>query len=208
MRRSLMRPSNSKLSAGRAAAVSLALVVAFIAGAAVLATARSAGADAPRRQARETHIGQRLDDFVVLNMINPTTTPIFVRCHDDGTRDTTEFSVPTGSKMVVTDVDWLVTGSNLTAFATLRLFVEKSSTRCLAALLTGATSQANSGGFGSSAPTFGTTGVLTGFVVGAGARVVSDLRTPQTAVSSGTTIGTFPDTNATVVLRGYLVKDE
>jgi hypothetical protein len=155
-----------------------------------------------------THVGQAVNDHVVLNLVNPMTSPIFVRCNDDGTRDVTEFAVPAGSKLVVTDVDWVITASQLVQFATLRLFVENKATpanRCLTFLQTGPTTNVETGG-GTYAPGFGTTGILSGFVVGSGARIVADLRTPAEAVSSGTSLAAFATTNATVVVRGYLVK--
>lgn len=155
---------------------------------------------------RSTHIGQRVEDFVVLELINPMTAPKFVRCNDDGTRDTTEFAVPAGSKLVVTDVDWVVTASFLNSYATLRLFVENrtSSARCLAFLQTGRTTSEEPTGSGGSQPGFGTTGMLSGFVVGANARVVADLRTTTEAVNAGTAVGPITNANSTVVLRGYL----
>jgi hypothetical protein len=200
-----MRSSLPSPSSGRAVAASLMLVAALVAGAA-LATGTIARADAPRRQARDTHIGQRLDDFVVLNLINATTTPIFVRCHDDGTRDTTEFTVPTGYRLVVTDSDYVAQGSGA-VFATLRLFVEKSSNRCLVALQSNVSNFANSSS-GSNYTTWGSSGIVAGFVVGSGARVVADLQNVTAVPGAGTTIASFAGGNAAVVLRGYLVKDE
>jgi hypothetical protein len=155
-----------------------------------------------------THVGQAVSDHVVLNLVNPTTSPVFVRCNDDGTRDSTEFAVPVGSKLVVTDVDWVVTANQMINFATLRLFVENRATpanRCLVFLQTGHTPQPPSGGGGTD-PGFGTTGMFSGFVVGSGARVVADVRNPNEAVSAGTSLATFTSLNATVVIRGYLVK--
>jgi hypothetical protein len=108
----------------------------------------------------------------------------------------------------VTDVDWVVTDNQLLQFATLRLFVENKATpadRCLAFLQTGPTTNVLSG-YGGTAPAFGTTGMFSGFVVGSGARLVADLRTPGEAVSSGTSLAAFTSPNATVVIRGYLVK--
>jgi hypothetical protein len=155
-----------------------------------------------------THVGQAVNDHVVLNLVNPTTSPIFVRCNDDGTRDTAEYAVPAGSKLVVTDVDWVITANQMINFATLRLFLENKATpanRCLAFLQTGPTPALGSGG-GSNEPGFGTTGMFSGFVVGSGARLVADLRSPYEAVSAGTSLATFTSLNATVVIRGYLVK--
>lgn len=155
-----------------------------------------------------THLGQAVGDHVVLNLVNPTTAPVFVRCNDDGTRDATEFAVPAGSKLVVTDVDWLITADQLVQAATLRLFIENRATpttRCLAFLQTGPTTNVLNGS-GSSAPGFGTTGLQAGFVVGSSARIVADLRSPSEAVNVGTTLAPITYTNATVVVRGYLVK--
>jgi hypothetical protein len=201
-----MRSSFSSQSSGRVVATTLMLAAALVAGAA-LATASIAHADAPRRQARDTHIGQRLDDFVVLNLINPTASPIFVRCHDDGTRDTTEFTVPTGSRMVVTECDWYVKGSNVATTNILRLFVEKSSNRYLAMIQPSGSANNSGSTGGGSIGTFGSTGLVSGFVVGSGARVVPDLQLPTAQITS-TTVAAFPDSNTIVVLRGYLVKDE
>jgi hypothetical protein len=204
-----MRISRSGSTSGRAVTVSLLLALALVAGAVVFAAAGRAVADAPRRQPRDTHIGQRLDDFVVLNMINPTTSPIFVRCHDDGTRDTAEFTVPTGSRMVVTDVDCFVKGNGYFNKNFLRLFVEKSSNRCLAMLRPADTMITDNGsqGISTTETTFASSGVVAGFVVGAGARVVADVITPNGTVTSNT-LTAFSGTNAVVILRGYLVKDE
>jgi hypothetical protein len=200
-----MQPPRAMTSTGRISIGSLLLGAAIAAGAAFL-TGTVAQADAPRRQARDTHIGQRLDDFVVLQLINPTTSPIFVRGHDDGTRDSTEFTVPTGSRLVITETEYAI-GGNGVNFATLRLFVEKSSNRTLVSILTNQTTNANAGS-GSSAQTWGATGVISGFVVGAGARIVSDLQNVSSAAGGGTTLSAYTSTAATIVLRGYLVKDE
>jgi len=155
-----------------------------------------------------THVGQAVNDHVVLNLVNPTTAPIFVRCNDDGTRDSTEFAVPAGSKLVVTDVDWVITGAGY-HYATLRLFVENKATpanRCLAFLQTGPSLIVLTGYGGNNEPAFGTTGMFSGFVVGSGARIVADLRSPYEAVTAGTSLAAFSYPNATVVIRGYVVK--
>jgi hypothetical protein len=153
-----------------------------------------------------THVNRRLDDFVVLSLVNPTTSPIFVRSHDDGTQDAAEFVVPAGRRLVVTDVDWLVHGP-FAFFMTLRVFVEKGANRCPVAYLTNRTANEPSDGAGSATQAFGTTGTRAGFVVGAGARVVVDLRDPRVAATSGTTLAPFTDGDTVVVLRGYLADD-
>lgn len=166
----------------------------------------SATSPLPVTVAPTTHVGQPVGDLVVLQMIQPTTSPIFVRCNDDGTRDTAEFVVPAGRKLVVTDVDWLATWGTAASLLTLRLFVENrttSSNRCLVFLSVNATTNTSWGG-GTSPEIWGSTGPRTGFVVGEDGRVVADLQRPETGVSAGTTLAPFPDTRATILLRGYL----
>jgi hypothetical protein len=149
-----------------------------------------------------THVGRPLDDLVVLTLINPTTTPIFVRSRDDGTRDAAEFVVLAGKRLVVTDIDWHVEHNATTDYATFRVFVEKGADRCLVAFLTDPNSGPVSGSFAWGAKNLGA-----GFVVGAGARVVADVRASGSAAQQGTTLAPFTDTNTAIVLRGYLAQD-
>jgi hypothetical protein len=147
-----------------------------------------------------THLGQQPGSLVVLNLVNPLTTPIFIRAHDDGTTDTSEFVVPSGMKLIVTDVDWVVRSPVTESYAVLRLLVENRTTNARALVFLRTEPTYGGGG----PPTFGTSAMVTGFVVGSGARVVADAESVANAAAAGSTVQAWTG-NAMVVLRGYLV---
>ena len=144
-----------------------------------------------------THNLQKVGDFVVLSLFNPTSTPVFIRSHDDGTNDSAEFVIPADQKLVVTDVEWVATSTD--SSNVLRLLIENTSTtaRTLVQLTPGQLTDATATGSAS---------LKTGIIVGTGSRIVADVRPAASAASSGTTVGTFTDANASVILRGYLTK--
>jgi hypothetical protein len=145
-----------------------------------------------------THNLQKVGDLVVLSLINPTTTPVFVRSHDDGATDTAEFVIPADQKLVITEVDWVATSADNSNV--LRLFIENISTTSRALV------QTSPGQLTLDATAVGSTNLTTGFVVGTNNRILTDVRPAASAISAGTTIGTFTDANVSVILRGYLTK--
>ena len=181
------------------------LGVCIVAGCALIAAATWATADStPRRQSRGTHVGAAPSDLVVLSFSGNYSNQKFVRVHDDGTIDTTEFAVPAGQHLIVTDVDWTGLGAASTVQDMLRVWIENrttSSTRSLVytayavlGTITGSGST-NYGGVNS--------GTVTGFAVAPSGRVVCDVVPHGSPTATFTTTGTGP----VVILRGYLVQD-
>lgn len=198
---------NIKRRLGRTAAGAAAnLGICIVAGCALIAAATWATADStPRRQARGTHVGAAPADMVVLSFSGNYTAQKFVRVHDDGTIDTTEFAVPAGQHLIVTDVDWAGYCSS-SVQVMLRVWIENrttASTRNLVytafAIVGNITSSGGSqyGGVTSSP--------VSGFAVGPGGRLVCDVVPHSTPTLAFTTTGSV---GPTVILRGYLVQDQ
>ncbi len=191
-----MRQSNStgRIWTGIALGVLGALV-----GAIGLSSVADAG-NAPRRQARTTHLGVPVSDIVSLRLINPTTTPIFVRTHDDGTQDTTEFVVPAGRAFLATSVDWAAqVATSQTDIVTLRLFIENratSTTRTLVHAGAYAHDQQNQPELGASYE------LGTGVVMGANGRFVVDIIRTSSVRSAN--LVAFASTRNEILIRGYL----
>jgi hypothetical protein len=111
-----MRQSHS--IAGRIAAAALVLT-GVVAATAVITTELADAADAARRAPRATHLGVPASDFVVLQLIDETTAPKFVRVNSDATRETSEFVVPDERAFVITGYDvvcdwWELFGQDFT----------------------------------------------------------------------------------------------
>jgi hypothetical protein len=183
--------------------------VCFVAGCAILAAAAFALADSsPRRQARSTHLGVGVNDLVALISSGSGTSMTFTRMKGDGTLESSAFVVPTGYRMIVTDIEALGQMQSSTESSVLRLFIENrttSTSRTLAATRycriesDGYVNSGNAMGFGD-AP-------LTGFTLLPSGKLVADL----TSQSTNPTTATYPQSTTsslTVIVRGYLVSDE
>jgi hypothetical protein len=203
-----MFESVRRRSSGAASQVGiLLLAVAALVGVAALAAADST----PRRQYRDTHVGVAPSDLVVLSSAGVGTNLKFYRVQPDGTIGASEFSVPTGYRLVVTDVEW-VADSNVNNFtAVLRVFVENkttSTTRSVVCIRPVASYfQASSGG--TYTPAGGSSGTLTGFSVSSSGRLTADVAAGNgvsAAYPATTPVGSAAN-NTLVVLRGYLVPD-
>lgn len=183
--------------------------ICFVAGCAILAAAAFAVADSsPRRQARATHLGTSLNDLVSLVSSGQGTSMTFSRAKGDGTIESTEFTVPTGYRMVVTDIEAAGQFSPTSEACVLRVFIENrttSSSRTLAALrrcsIEGDSSLNSNTAIGfEAAPVAGFTLLPSGKLV---ADLASNSQNPVTA--------TFPQnttSNVVVIARGYLAVDE
>jgi hypothetical protein len=129
----------------------------------------------------------------------------FVRIHEDGTIDTTEYAVPTGSRLFITDVDWAGAGVS-SARLMLRVFVENRTTASTRSLVYAAYAQVNTV-TGSGGTEYGgvNSGIVTGFSVGPNGRIVCDVVGNNQPTVAFTTTGTSAPT---VILRGYVVSEE
>lgn len=183
------------------------LGVCILAGCALLAAATFATADSsPRRQARTTHLGVAPADVVTLVSSGQGTNLKFYRSKDDGTAETSEFAVPAGYRLIVTDVQHAGNLSIGVDVGVLRVFVENRTTttnRTMAALLYSDTRNfsSNFSAIGSSS------GGVGAFVVGPSGRLVADAVGGSAVVATAT----FPAntaSNIVIILRGYLAVDE
>lgn len=172
----------------------------------VLATAWATADGTPRRLYRDTHVGVAPSDLVVLSSSGTGTNLKFYRVQPDGTIGTSEYAVPTGFRLVVTDVDWTgQIGSNPTSTDkyALRVYVENranSSIRNLVCTRLDVVMYANQFGSGLGS----TSALVTGFSVSSGGRLTADVA-PGNALTTGFAV-TLMNTQI-VVLRGYVVPD-
>jgi hypothetical protein len=198
---------------GVAGAVSNLAIVA-VAVCAVIALSTWAGADSTaRRQARDTHVGVAPADLVVLQFVGPvadsnnsSAPQKFVRVHPDGTKDTTEFAVPSGHRLVVTDVNWAPAQALTTQYgghSMLRIWIEnKTSTSTRAPVYLASQTQ--------HVPA---SSAVTGFSVSNGGRLVADVYTQGDTDSSTYMLRGNPATNGapytslSILLRGYVVRE-
>jgi hypothetical protein len=182
------------------------LGVCILAGCALIAAATWASGDStPRRPARGTHVGVAPSDLVVLSVTGGYSAQKFVRVREDGTTDTAEFAVPSGHRLVVTEVDWC--GAGITSpRLMLRVFVENKTTSTTRSLVYSAFAWV--GAYtGSGGTEYGgvNSGIVTGFSVGPTGRLVCDVVGNSQPTVALTVTGTV---NPTVILRGYLVSEE
>jgi hypothetical protein len=182
-----------------------------LAGCALMAAATWASGDSTaRRQARGTHMGVPPSDIVTLISSGSGTTLKFLRANADGTTDASEFVVPTGQQLVVTDVDWAGGTKDIRTKASVRLWVENKaspSSRRLGFLrheyLENAVNTTVSGGVGSSLAGGSSSGVLAGFCVASSARLTADIWDGVPTTTFGSITWT-----PTIVVRGNLTADE
>jgi len=183
------------------------LGICILAGCALIAAATWATGDStPRRQARGTHLGVAPSDTVMLSFSGNYSSQKFVRIHEDGTIDTTEFTVPTGSRLFITDVDWAGAGLS-SARLMLRVFVENRTTASTRSLVYTAFALVSTTSTGSGGTEYGgvNSGIVTGFSVGPNGRIVCDVVGNNQPTAAFTTTGTSVPT---VILRGYVVSEE
>ena len=182
-------------NAGRVAAATLALA-ALVATTAIVNTEIAGAADAARRAPRATHLGVPVENFVVLALVDPLGTPKFVRVNSDGTSETSEFTVPDGHALVVTDVDHVRFGGNQSATC-VRVFVKNAATGVKSLVFADATAElTNSANHGRSSS------ALTGFAVSPGTTIVADIIDLQ--LLSQASPKPFTDVRTRILLRGYL----
>ena len=182
------------------------LGVCFVVGCALIAAAAIASADStPRRLYRPTHVGVAPSDLVVLSGSGGGSSLKFVQVKPDGTIDTNEYVVPTGYRLVITDVEW--GGQQPFGYATLlRIFAENKATPTTRNVVHLGWSYVTTSG-GTYAPGGGSYGLLSGFSISSGARLTAD------AVNATTPTASYPAANGSfsysglIVLRGYVVPD-
>ncbi len=182
------------------------LAIAILAGCALLAFSPWATADStPRRQARSTHVGVAPSDFVVLSTFDDGSSTDFRRVDAVGNRAATEFDVPDGQVLVVTDVDWSGDCGQAGDEPTLRLYVENVQTPTTRSIVFLQHQLINDGSSGS-AGGGGASSIASGFIVRTGGRLTADLVRSNDRV--GTQAFDSRTSDVTVVVRGYLVRDE
>lgn len=217
-----MLTRGSRLSAGQAAT----LGACFIVGCALVAAATVASADStPRRLYRPTHVGVAPSELVMLQSSGTGSSLMFVQVKPDGTIASGEYSVPAGSRLVITDVEWSgqspipysAPGSSTitpgTEGAVLRVFAEnKAASSNRHVVFTSYASAGDSAlvsvvGNNGFAPVGGASTMVTGFSISSGARLTADVASCLTPTQS------FPATfgsvsySGLIVMRGYVVPD-
>lgn len=194
---------------GRAAAVSLLsaglIVGAVLVGTGVLGLGAAGAADSARRAPRSTHIGIPVGDIVTLELVDETTTPKFVQLKDDATRDTTEFVVPEGKALVVTDFD--VTGKwvSLGDYVTFRLWRKETSSGNHLVVLARHMDVVDAGGSGNGSFTAGGSNesLTSGLVYPAGSALEADV--VNTKIVDRTTLAAFSEFGEyRILVRGYM----
>ena len=182
--------------AGQAPVVTLLTVIAVFLG--VLAFSGVAeGKHAPARRAA-THIGQSVDDFVVLKLINTTgnfNQALFAEVDTvNATVGTTEYTVPDGHLLVVTDVEWGAQAAGTPVAMRVQLESKADATKRIAV----AVCQGVNGGRNHT---------TTGFVVSQSVSIRADapggsrIDDPTFLTGWGTATN-----NTLVILRGYLTE--
>ena len=180
------------------------LGVCILAGCALIAAATWASGDStPRRLSRGTHVGVPPSATVMLTSQGLGSSLKFYRLSPDGTVATSEYTVPTGVRLMVTDVEFATT---ITAGVVARLYVENrttTTTRNLVALVPGASSSSYGG---QASP-------VTGFSVSPAGRIVADAVDHSRPAYPAATFPQFayPQNSGSyhlLLLRGYEVTEE
>lgn len=173
----------------------------------VLATAWATADGTPRRLYRDTHVGVAPSDLVVLSSSGIGANLKFYRVQPDGTIATTEYAVPSGWRLVVTDVDWAASPTGVNPQPSdkyaLRVFVENRANTTVRNVVCVRLDMYNYGaGYGNGVG--GGSALVTGFSVSSAGRLTADVLAGHSLTAA---FGTTTMTNQFVVLRGYVVPD-
>lgn len=171
------------------------LGVCILAGCVLIAVSNWAvGDSSPRRAYRGTHLGVAPDDMVTLRSSGTGATLKFYRVGTDGSTDASEYSVPSGTKLVVTDVEAYVNSGG--APSMIRIYIENKTTPSTRSIVSFPGTEAY--GSNSGYMKFSSTA---GFVVSPAARIIAD------APSSLTWSFPYTSNAPTLILHGYVVPD-
>ncbi len=188
-----------RMDSGRAALGYVVGVLGLVVAAVALTGVADAG-NAPRRQARSTHIGIPPSDFVVLRIQDPDDLDdhYFARVSRDGTIAGTEYVVPAGRVLVVTEASHVGSG----VAVALKLFLaDRTAPTTRQPVFVGVTDDA------------GVYSMTTGFIVGPDSRLRAYIAPNNSLdnLSSSTVGDRTPDAaheRTTILVRGYLTTDE
>jgi len=182
------------------------LGVCFVVGCALIAVATYASADStPRRLYRPTHLGVAPSDMVMLQSSGSGSTIKFVQVKPDGTIDANEYAVPTGYRLIVTDVDWA--GQQPFGNAPiLRIYAENKTTSTTRNVVFMNWCWISTTG-GSYASGGGNSNMTTGFSISSGARLTADAAFATAPTASFPASFNNFSYSGLIVLRGYVVPD-